>query len=434
MLIQARRAGIDDGVLTELRRKYQERGDPNPEFRAYVVGHEGVTTPYKVNEQTGESKASILNWGRHAIQALSSALSVGTKFFIGHGNGTNSHAGRKPVGEVVSSFVENINSKLHSIVIGYFPNKEEVKDMDFCSAEANVQFDHIPIFNTPTGVQEVGDVNMASGIALGSLDEGTPAFPGAALLQTVQCFDSSTDPNTGTSETDTQESSMADEVFTTDKVKDGVKALNMSPHQLFETEDILDSIKMGKFKVSPSSLFSMDQLRQDTEFKSYFEQSDTDSKALKTSVKKVETLENEKKEMSVTHLTATEKHRLTEMAGVQRKDGKLTEKQEQFIVNQYKANPDVPMDDTAMTKFITDQKVAFTEQAKFWGVEDAGDGDSKENKGDGNNNADSTDENANKQGANQVPEDRKRGGTGDDKAEEAAMDFFLNRKPAEKAA
>jgi hypothetical protein len=117
------------------------------------------------------------------IRRIADKLKAGTKFFIRHGEGTNSHDGREAVGEIVSTYTKEIDGRLSTIAIGHFPDESVVQDMDICSIETDVF-----IAREDEGI--VGDIDEVSAVALESSERDSPAFPGATRLASIQCFDS----------------------------------------------------------------------------------------------------------------------------------------------------------------------------------------------------------------------------------------------------
>ena len=161
---------------------------------------------------------------------LKDLVKTGTKFFVDHGT-DNSHEDRKPVGEVIASGIREISGVLSNIIVGHFPNKDDVKDLDVCSMEANIQTEN----------DVVSDVDDISGIALGNSDVSHPAFAGATRLATVQCFiEKDAKPK--------ENREMADEPreLTFDQVLAGVKKLNVFPWQLFDLETMKKDTTYGK--------------------------------------------------------------------------------------------------------------------------------------------------------------------------------------------
>ncbi|MGD9159629.1 MAG: hypothetical protein PVG39_14545, partial [Desulfobacteraceae bacterium] len=94
---------------------------------------------------------------------------------MGH-NKDSSHENRKPVGELIDAFIDNVDGKLSNIILGHFPDPEVVKDADMNSVEAD-------IYAVNSGEYEMAeDVKEVTGIAVGSSKENSPAFPGALRL------------------------------------------------------------------------------------------------------------------------------------------------------------------------------------------------------------------------------------------------------------
>ena len=341
--------------------KYKNEIVNNGELRAYIVAHEGTSRGREV--QNGQTGRAEISWPRQAIRDLTSCIAKGTKFFIGHRDGTNSHDGRSSVGRVVSSFVRNVNDKLQSIAVGFFPDKSRTTGMDFCSLEANVN----------TRNDAVCDVEDCSGIALGSLKEGTPGFPGTVLLQSLQCFSSENgdktkydkskngDPNKN--KEDKKEKTVA---MTVDEIKTAVVDMGLMAHKIFSMEEISESLRVSRTK--PSDLFEFDSVKKDTGFKDNFEgyaTLETDKKKLESDLKKSQA---DATKYQTDSLASSEKQRIMDGMG----EG-VTVNQQKFIMERYTPDPQKPMDDEGIKTFIETGKTEFSKFMKLVGAEDKSD-------------------------------------------------------------
>ena len=294
-------------------------------LQAYTLAYEGTSQP-KVLGQGSQS----LKWPRAVIRRLAEKIQAGTKFFVGHGDDTNSHDGRVSVGEVLTSFVKEIRGKLSSIVIGHFPEKDKVDPYDICSMEADIHTDEDNV---------VGDINEVSGIALGDSDKDSPAFPGSLRLSTVQCFgkeNSGGDPD------------MAPLTFA--QVKQLVKDMNIWPHQLFEKSDF----------------------EKDRTFGPLFEENST----LKADN---ERLSKEFKEIETTSKDVIRKTEVSESRGnleTLMKEG-FTDKQKKFILKRFDPETQKDLSDKGLGEFVEAGKKDFAETAKLFGVEDNSNGNKR---------------------------------------------------------
>ncbi len=153
--------------------------DKHPFFAMYSICHEGISTPVIIDE--GPKK---IIWPRKAIQSIKNIWTKGVKLFKGH-NKDSSHSGRKVIGYVIHSFQKEIEGKLHHIVITYHSPKvrNEVKDLDVCSQEAEWNF-------FDYAKQLIADkIEKLTGIALANSKKELPAFAQAKRLGYVQAFE-----------------------------------------------------------------------------------------------------------------------------------------------------------------------------------------------------------------------------------------------------
>ncbi len=294
-------------------------------LQAYTLAHEGMSKPRVIGQGI-----QALKWPRAVIRTLANKIQKGIKFFVGHGV-DNSNEDRESVGEVLSSFTKDIRGRLSNVIVGWFPNKEKVQDMDTCSMEADVHTDEEFV---------VGDINEVTGIALANTQNTDPAFPGALRLSMVQCF---TEPV----KTKSKEGviKMGDEPrrLTMDDVKRAIQELNIHPWQVFDLEQFKNDRNLGPVFVENA------KLKADNE-----------------------KLQKDNKEITDKSKEAIRK---TEVVGAQEKlDGLMkegyTDKQKQFIKIDF--NPESVEDLTGegLGKFLEGSKKRFAEQAKLFGVEE----------------------------------------------------------------
>lgn len=194
--------------------------DPNPQFKAFAVAHEGEATA----ELVGTGKPAILKYFRDAIIKIGNALAFGTPAFYRHeGNdGSGNNAGRESIGELVGKTMKVIDGKLHAIAAFYIYPKFRKRDLKAASYEADVEMseDH-------DGVR-VDDVARITGVALS--DRDLPGFAGATLLASMQAFKRSANHNRGGEEN--MEITLAD-------VKEFIKNQKLAATDLFSKEDVL---------------------------------------------------------------------------------------------------------------------------------------------------------------------------------------------------
>lgn len=204
---------VEKLLPSDIRQRLQGNGV----IQAYVLAHEGTTSPRVIGE--GQQK---LSFGRAVIEKLSKVIQAGTKFFKLHGQ-TNSHENRKPLGEVIFSTLKEIGGKLSTLVFGHFPDAQSVLEMDVVSMEAEIQ--------TENDQQTVASIDDVTGIAMGSSNSESPAFPGAKRLAMIQCFESDDiKPDEGKKKESKQ--------MTFDEVKAAVRDMNIRPGQLYTIDDL----------------------------------------------------------------------------------------------------------------------------------------------------------------------------------------------------
>ncbi len=192
--------------------------DKNPLFRAYVIGHEGISEGQVVGAGN-----MVKRWFASAIEKIVEKLQYGTKIFHKHAK-TNVHAGRGVIGHIVGKAKQIINDNMSAIAIAYIrPEYRDLK-LDVASIEADVRLND----DRNSGVYDA-DVESISGIALGNSEDKRPGFPGATLLSSIQAFANKTQYNKG-------DKNMED--ITVSEVKSFIKAENLVPSDLFGQGDL----------------------------------------------------------------------------------------------------------------------------------------------------------------------------------------------------
>lgn len=311
-------------------------------LQAYTLAHEGTSTPRVIGQGT-----KALKWSRKVIQSIGDTIKKGVKFFVGHGS-TNSHDGRQEVGEIVGSALKEIGGKLANVIVGFFPKDINVDKMDVVSMEANIEM----------GIDgEVSAVNNISGVAMGSSETDSPAFPGAVKLAAIQCFgqemeQKKTSPGEGENK------------MTFEEVKRAVRDMNIFPHQLYKEEEMMkDNVYRKVFDERQALKADNERLAKESEdFKKLNEEA----------LNKVKRIDAEK------------------LLQQKLKDG-FTEKQKTFI----KANFDKKIDgledlsENGVDSFIGSSKKEFSEMAELFGV--ANDSPTGEQPGEGGNSGDTID-------------------------------------------
>ena len=149
--------------------------DKSPLFKAFVIGHEGISTGWVVGEGN-----VVKRWLASAIQKLHDKLQIGLKVFHNHSE-TNEHAGRTAIGEIVGRALKFIDDRLSAIAVAYIKPQYKSLPLDVASIEADVRL------SEDSGIYDV-DVGDITGVALGNSAISKPGFAGATLLAQLQEF------------------------------------------------------------------------------------------------------------------------------------------------------------------------------------------------------------------------------------------------------
>lgn len=213
---------IPDSVLENIKKT-----DKHPFFQMYSVCHEGVSQPKMFDQNNNVEESLPITWTREAIKTIAKAVKSGIKFFLGH-NETNDNITQKEVGKVIHAFQEEIKGKLHQLVIGYFPDKNDVIEKDICSQEASWTF------IKKAGKLYADTCKKITGIALENSNNAEPAFRGAKRLGFVQAFGSGNEPP-GKGENN----------MTFKEVQQAIKDLNIYPSHIFNEDDLKNDRKFG---------------------------------------------------------------------------------------------------------------------------------------------------------------------------------------------
>jgi hypothetical protein len=189
--------------------------DKKPEFKVYVVGHEGTANAQELS--FGGKIAKAYRYVKDMIFRIGEKLQYGTPIFQNHA-GANTSEGREQIGELVGKAVKMIGDKLSAIAAVYLYPQYRKLPLDVASIEAEVEY-------YPRGKSgaDVIDVGKITGIALGSSEVDSPAFPGATLIGAIQAF-----------------------------------AKEQGDKSMITKEEIRDAIKEGKFKIE--DIFSAEEI------------------------------------------------------------------------------------------------------------------------------------------------------------------------------
>lgn len=198
--------------------------DPHPEFRAYVVGHEGISEGQVVG--AGDV---VKRWFASAIEKIVEKLQYGTKIFHRHAK-TNVHSGRGVIGRIVGKARQIIDGNLSAIAIAYIePDYRDLK-LDVASIEADVILND----DRNSGIYDA-NVEDITGIALGNSSDDRPGFPGAELLSSIQAFAQSHQYNKG-----------GGDMNTIAEARDFIKSQNIKPSDLFGLDDLIKDLSVER--------------------------------------------------------------------------------------------------------------------------------------------------------------------------------------------
>lgn len=290
----------------------------------YVIGEEGRSNPRVI----GEGSKTLI-WSRAVIRRMAETAKAGTKLFKNH-NSDSSTSGRQPVGEVVGSFSRMVKGKIQALVLTVLMPGTD--DLDICSIEADAEFDD-------SG--NVGDIGEISGIALGSSRVNSPAFPGAQRVAALQCFEEE------------------------EKIKDDPIPLEKGENEVYKPtfSELQQAIK--DLNVFPHQLFSETEMKADNEFGKLYSQNEIltkDNLELKTTIGTLES-------------TGKENLRKSEIAAASTMFEKLipegtTEKQKEFFKKQFDPEKIEDLSEEGLKKSIEKLTTDYSDQAKFFGVEE----------------------------------------------------------------
>lgn len=286
---------IPPDILAEIKSK-----DEHPFFQMYSVCHEGKSIP-KIE---GKGYKPI-TWYRKAIQSIKNVMKKGIKFFNGH-NTTNDNQDKQELGQVIHSFEEEIEGKLHSVSIGYFPpnTRDIAKNMDICSQEAEWNLVEV------AGELIADACEAVTGIALANSENSTPAFKDAKRLAFVQAFENISPVGETKSGEDLKEKKQ----MTFAELKTEIKNLNVMPHQLF----------------------TLDEIKDDKEFGKAYEEIKAKDTEIQAKIKELEDFKTKNGELNRSIQLQSAKGVLSDLC----KENKLTDNITKFVNEMYEANKD----------------------------------------------------------------------------------------------
>ena len=328
--------------------------DPKPLFRAYAIGHEGISEGRVVGEGN-----IIKRWFASAIQKLHDKLAFGLKVFHNHGP-TNEHKGRTPIGEIVGKALQNIGDRLTAIAVAYIKPKFRHLPLDVASIEAEIRL------KESGGIYDA-DVSEITGIALGNSAINTPGFAGATLMAQIQAF---AEHKRGTKQGGQE---MGFE-FGLDDVRLYVKEKRVRPSDVFDLAALSeDSLVIGWAKD-----FTAQRVAQIFGEKRRAEE-DLEKAKTETAAK-VKDLEAKLKEKDTVYVKTLIPAAFEKLAG----ERKLTAKQKAFIQSDLDKFSTEKTDqiEAELGKHLDTKLVELKKITDLLGVKDEGDGDGKNKGGD----------------------------------------------------
>lgn len=316
--------------------KLKASGDEAPEFHVYCISHEGDC------EGKIAGRGSVATrYARGIIEKLNNTLKSGVKAFIGHGK-DNSHDGREPIGEVVSSFVKEIGGKLNQFAAVYIKPAYRQLKLDVASLETDVECEY-----DGKGRFDVLDVGPITGLALGDSSKDRPGFKQATLRAQLQYF---LDEN-------------KDETMTLEELQKAIREGRFNPSDLFTKRDLeKDSV--------------VDKLMKDHSQKEFDHRTKVEEKLtaaateLETVKKQLETISGSHKELSGKMVKTLVKDNFSVLA----KENKYDEKLSKFLEKDLESfDPGEFKDEKSLKELLGAQLAKSTEKykefAKLMGVE-----------------------------------------------------------------
>jgi len=202
---------IPASVYEEIKTK-----DAHPVFRAYVIGHEGISEGKVVGHGN-----IVKRWYSSAISKIVDRLQYGTKVFHAHAE-TNQHEGRTSIGYIVGKVKQVINDNLSAIAIMYIKPAFADLRLNVASMEADVRLNN----DQNRGIYDA-DVEDITGIALGDSSVNRPGFKDATLLSQIQAFADQSQFTPG-----------GGDMTTINDVRDFIKAENLKPSDIYGLGDL----------------------------------------------------------------------------------------------------------------------------------------------------------------------------------------------------
>jgi len=325
---------IPEDVLRRI--KYD---DPDPLFKAFVIGHPGTAFPKEVGRGS-----VIVKWIQSAIRSLVDVLKRGTKVFHGH-NADSSHEGRTSIGEVVGKALKDIKGKLSAIAAVYIYPAFKNLTLDVASIEADITVDP----QSSDTFKAVG-VKEITGIALGDSSNEMPAFSGAKLIGELQAF---RDQSIQSKKGDDMDK------ITIDDIRTVIKENSIPPSDLYDRDTLTDDpVVKGHVKA----------VVKEEGMGEYHARKRTQTESAEK-VTELETKMKERDDEIIKLKKATAVTKLADLYKVEKDKRGFDDKQDTFIKSNLKkfevSDPDKV--DEEFSKFLDDQVDDFKVVSKVFG-------------------------------------------------------------------
>lgn len=323
---------IPENILNEIKQK-----DAHPFFQMYSLCHEGTFMPTIIGE-----KPKPITWTKKAIQSIKNILTKGVKLFKGH-NKDNSTNNRMELGEVIHSYEEEIEGKLHHLIITYHDEKQkdEAIKNDIISQEADWNFFE------QTGQLFADTIDKLTGIAMGNSAFEKPAFSGAKRMALIQAFENNN--------INTKENIMSDDII----VEVGDAPAKTKTGRQISFQEWIDL--KPQFNVYPRQLVNLDELKSDRVFGKYFEELDVlkeENTILKKKIQETEEFyKTELKNLNRKIYVGSASQRLNKIIEL----NNYPDKMKQFLVKSFETNKEKIEDltDDGLQNFVRNQTETF---------------------------------------------------------------------------
>ena len=251
--------GLNELIPKQILNKIKKT-DPKPYFKAYVLAHEGTSSPKLLSDKQNRY---TFHWSSGIIQAMSSVLKTGIPIFKNH-NTDNSTSDRKTIGQLVGNQFTKVKGKLSQVIVAYFPKSQvdNAKDSDIVSLEGNVSYDKNGFNNIVKAIDKI------TGIAIGNSGDFVPAFSGATEIGQLQMFEPITDtvepevvetvqPEIKKVRKQIMEEIEIDQLIKKASLKDTKREIErrrIEPKDIYTTKEIFGDVAFSDGKIDTSNL------------------------------------------------------------------------------------------------------------------------------------------------------------------------------------